>query len=361
MSENSNYPLKCPIWGTIAAEVQRDHENSRGIILYDSPRTGGGFSISTNGTSWSDRNPYSMLQIVDASVKARLTSWLIEQRRLGEEFPEVNCDSIENAKVRRSLRITERADNFLRYLSRLEGIFGSGFRAPYLGRNDNPYERYLKVLSYLESTSNIEKEEKVLNQQINKQILTYLRYLNDKKWISSEFLNDSSGNRIESVHRFYLTVDGYSRLEDLNYTSSSSSQAFVAMWFDSSMKSARDSILLAIKNAGYEPIIIDQKPHINKIDDEIIAEIRRSRFVVADFTQDQSGARGGVYYEAGFAHGLGIPVIFTCQKDWLKKIHFDIRQYNCITWEKEDLKKLQEDLANRITAILGDGPGRSVS
>jgi len=116
-----------------------------------------------------------------------------------------------------------------------------------------------------------------------------------------------------------------------------------------------------IKKTGYEPVRIDQKQHVNKIDDEIIAEIRRARFVVADFTQDETGARGGVYYEAGFAHGLGISVIFTCREDWLKKIHFDIRQYNCIRWKDNDLEKLQKDLANRITAILGDGPGRSAS
>ncbi len=37
------------------------------------------------------------------------------------------------------------------------------------------------------------------------------------------------------------------------------------------------------------------------------------RFMIADFT----GHRGGVYFEAGFAHGLGIPVIWTCREDQL--------------------------------------------
>ena len=59
---------------------------------------------------------------------------------------------------------------------------------------------------------------------------------------------------------------------------------------------------------------IDQKEHLNRIDDEIIAEIRRTRFLVADCTQGETGPRGGVYYEAGFAHGLKIPVVmkFRC-------------------------------------------------
>ena len=94
-----------------------------------------------------------------------------------------------------------------------------------------------------------------------------------------------------------------------------------------------------------------QKEHVNKIDDEIIAEIRRSRFLVADFTQGQDGARGGVYFEAGFAFGLGIPVIYTCRKDMIEKLAFDTRQYNHIFWEcNEDLRR---SLGNRIAATIG--------
>ena len=33
---------------------------------------------------------------------------------------------------------------------------------------------------------------------------------------------------------------------------------------------------------------------------------------------DLTGYRGGVYFEAGFASGLGLPVIYTCRKDWAK-------------------------------------------
>ena len=58
------------------------------------------------------------------------------------------------------------------------------------------------------------------------------------------------------------------------------------MWFDESMDQAFEvGIEPAIEEAGYKPLRIDRKEHVNKIDDEIIAELRRSRFVVADFTQ----------------------------------------------------------------------------
>jgi hypothetical protein len=81
-----------------------------------------------------------------------------------------------------------------------------------------------------------------------------------------------------------------------------------------------------------------------------MASIRGSRFVVADFT----GSRGGVYYEAGFAHGLDLPVIFMCREG--DELHFDIRQYNCIFWKADALENAQARLRNRILATLGQGP-----
>ena len=111
-----------------------------------------------------------------------------------------------------------------------------------------------------------------------------------------------------------------------------------------------DVIKLATRAAGYEPLRIDSKQHNGKIDDEIMASIRAPRFVVSDFT----GNRGGVYYEAGFAHGLGLPVIFMCREG--DELHFDIRQYNCIFWKPENFEDAQSRLKNRILATLGQGP-----
>ena len=111
----------------------------------------------------------------------------------------------------------------------------------------------------------------------------------------------------------------------------------------------------AIRDVGYEPVRIDRKEFLGKVDDEIVAEIRKSRFVVADFTTSKkSGARGGVYYEAGFAQGLGIDVIYTCRKDRMKAVHFDTNHFNHITWKKP--KDLREQLRHRIEATLGRGP-----
>jgi hypothetical protein len=61
-----------------------------------------------------------------------------------------------------------------------------------------------------------------------------------------------------------------------------------------------------------------------------------------------------VYYEAGYARGLGLTVIPTCRKDEINKLHFDVRQYNCIDWENP--AELASRLQARIEAIIGDGP-----
>lgn len=96
-----------------------------------------------------------------------------------------------------------------------------------------------------------------------------------------------------------------------------------------------------------QPIRIDFVEHNGKICDRILSEIRQSTLLIADFT----GNRGGVYFEAGFALGLGIPVIFTCRTDFLKKgVHFDTRQYNHIEWQTSE--ELKTKLINRIKATL---------
>jgi hypothetical protein len=63
----------------------------------------------------------------------------------------------------------------------------------------------------------------------------------------------------------------------------------------------------------------------------MISQIRRSKFLIADFT----GHRGGVYFEAGYAMGLGLPVFWTCRRDDLDKLHFGIRsEVQCPPWVK---------------------------
>lgn len=150
---------------------------------------------------------------------------------------------------------------------------------------------------------------------------------------------------------FVITPKGYMKLDEGRRRPSVSTQGFVAMWFDADLATAySDGLQVGVMNAGYNPLRIDKVEHVNRIDDEIIRQINASRFVVADFT----GHRGGVYFEAGYALGINIPVFWTCRKSDMHGLHFDIRQFNCIDWTSPD--ELSTRLAARIEAVLGHGP-----
>ena len=54
--------------------------------------------------------------------------------------------------------------------------------------------------------------------------------------------------------------------------------------------------------------------------------------------------------------GLGIPVFWTCRKGDMDKLHFDIRQFNCIDWKTTE--ELATRLNVRLEAMLGAGPNK---
>jgi len=148
-----------------------------------------------------------------------------------------------------------------------------------------------------------------------------------------------------------LTVKGMLAAEALGASISNSPRGFVAMSFDKSLHDVWiNGFVPAIRAAGYSPVRIDDEDFIGGISDQIISEIRRSRFVVADYT----GQRNGVYFEAGFALGLGLFVIQTCREDEVDKLHFDIRHINTLTWVKPE--DLIDSLSKRIRAVIGAGP-----
>ena len=79
-------------------------------------------------------------------------------------------------------------------------------------------------------------------------------------------------------------------------------------------------------------------------------EIRASRFVVAEISQHNNGA----YWEAGFARGLGKPVIYMYNKHIGKsdRPHFDVGSDLYIPWEEDKPEKAADDLKAVIRATL---------
>ena len=311
---------RCAIWGTAAGRVTSEISRGR-LTIHDSPRAGGSYTVEL---IVADR----VLPSLDGEAKARLTSYLIGSREQGNTTPYIGPGEVENAQVSPSMSVHERALSLLSYIAHI---------TPRIGQDLQLYDAIDGALAWSES---IDPDE--------------VRFLAD--YLSSRGLIKTSPTAL-SLHYCVLSVEGYSHLATAR-ESLRPNQAFVAMWLDPSLNGPYDeAIKPAIEDAGYEACRIDQRESIGKIDDEIIREIRRSRFMVADFTQGEDGNRGSVYYEAGFARGLGLPVISTCREDQLPRLAFDTRQYVHISWN--DPAVLREQLANRIGAVVGEGTRRS--
>lgn len=79
-----------------------------------------------------------------------------------------------------------------------------------------------------------------------------------------------------------------------------------------------------------------------------LAQIRRSRLVIADYTQ----ASGTVEFMVGIAVGSGIPVIGSCRSDGVDRLYpIDIRRHDLLIWKTPE--ELSEKLTQRILAVLG--------
>jgi hypothetical protein len=146
-----------------------------------------------------------------------------------------------------------------------------------------------------------------------------------------------------------LTRVGWERYENLLTRGgrAASRRAFVAMWFDDSMDYLWEHGLKpGIADAGFDPYRVKGASQSDRIDAHVIAEIRGCRFIVAEVT----GARPAVYYEAGFAEGLGIPVIWACKRSDEATMSFDTRQFPHILWDAPD--DLRRQLADRIRAAI---------
>ena len=335
MNYSNQIGKECLIWDGYPADSFTNGKG--GYFVEHSHRAGGNYSLS-----WEAK---CTIEELDNYSKAKITTWLVDQRRLGNFWPTVTTAIVEEAKTARALTADERAERLLRFLAGETTRVGETVRfedqltARLLGQPENSDAGRTLRLSLAHSESTGLDEIHFLQ-----------RYLIQKEWI------DLYGPHRNGTGQFVVTVPGYEHIAEQE-VNPSSDRVFVAMWFDDSMVDARENgIKPAIVNTGYAPVLIDEKPDVDKIDDEIIGEIRRSRFLIADFTYGDKGIRGGFYYEAGFALGLGLEVIRSCRADQIADLHFDVNHHYHIAWNTPE--ELREGLERRILALVGEGPNR---
>jgi hypothetical protein len=142
--------------------------------------------------------------------------------------------------------------------------------------------------------------------------------------------------------RARLTPEGWTRVDELRRAHVSSRFAFFARKFANADldRVFAECLQPAVKRTGFDLRTVTQKAgHIDAIIED---EIRRCRFLIADLSDNNAGA----YWEAGFAEGLGKPVIYVCRDG--VETHFDTDHRQTVRW---DLAKLDET-ATRLKAVI---------
>lgn len=250
--------------------------------------------------------------------RAKLSGWVLEQNQSGS-IPMITSDNVKKIIDRPLPSVAERATKLLLEAERGLNNLGDRFNI------GDP--RFLAA-----TYSSKQRDVQYLLNILHEQSLAEAKVL---------------GGECE------ILSNGYMHLDEMRSKATTSSQGFIAMWFHDDLNEIyTKGFQSGVFEAGYDPIRIDRTEHINRIDDEIIRQINASKFIIADFT----GHRGGVYFEAGYAMGCDIPVFWTCRKDDMSDLHFDIRQFNCIDWETHE--DLATRLATRIESVLGLGPNK---
>ena len=269
---------------------------------------------------------YSITSTAKSMVENRslisLSSWIREKNDLGIEPPNISSDIIE--QIHDVIPIYTTSQKQLILLRKLEN------KTDYPGQKVTIHPHFDFTIAWASR---------------EKELIYYVQSLIDRKLIKSDKVEE-----IEEEFPFDVEITslGWDFLDEHAKPSVMSDQAFVAMSFSPDLKSAwENGFREAIKDAGFKAYRIDEEPHNERIDVKIVAEIKNSLFLVSDVTEQKQG----VYFEAGYAIGLGIPVIWSVRKDELAKVHFDTRQYNHIVWESED--DLKKQLYNFICAIIG--------
>lgn len=147
-----------------------------------------------------------------------------------------------------------------------------------------------------------------------------------------------------------LTFSGWLEFEDISRGITTGRNAFMAMPFnkpdleDTWLPRLRGTVL----DTGFTLKRVDDEPKPGIIDVRMRLQIKEARFLIVELTH----ANNGAYWEAGFAEGLGKPVIYTCQEN--HPTHFDVDHSLRIEWNPDNLEPALARLKATIRNALPD-------
>ena len=290
---------KCPVCKAI---LQDDPIPSRGDEkFFDCPRCG---EFVLSGTLFSTL-PGTLQDDKNASAKI---SYAIRSMQKSDQEVKLDTQNIKPILETSLPRPSEQADLLLRWVA--ENIGGPGETVAV-----NPH-----------------KHSSVIGSKTPEGFELILRYLMDMDLLI--------GNMFVGIGPFQgadvtLSIKGWNYYEQLLKGRITYHKAFMAMKFgDLELDEVFEEVLKpSTKQVGFELIRLTDVPRAGLIDDRLRVEIQASDFLIADLTHDNPGA----YWEAGYAEGLGKPVIYTCEKEKFEthKTHFDTNHHLTVIWDKK--------------------------
>lgn len=311
---------RCPV---CAQELLRDAEKHQRKIYFECPRCG---RYALSDEAHTDLGDW--LRQYETNGRAVL-SHVINQMSAREQWPLVTTFLIEDILKNTSLpKPPEQMDRLVMWL---------GDRLPTLGSTiDND-----ELEPAIAWTGAGDRES----------LAVMVQEVNLSGYVAGEVLGNMSPPQVYSLR---LTLLGWERYEELKRGLSTSRNAFLAMKFgDAELDAIFDNHFKpAVEATGFKLNKLNENQPAGLIDDRLRVEIRQSRFLVADLTHHNNGA----YWEAGFAEGLGKPVIYTCRKDVFEDnqqgTHFDTNHHLTVPWDPENMAEAVNKIKATIRATL---------
>ena len=163
----------------------------------------------------------------------------------------------------------------------------------------------------------------------------------------------ATGRIFRSFTNIDLSLEGWERYEEEKRGKFQGDYGFIAMPFEEPDLEAfvQGTVKPAVKDGtGYDLVDLRDVARAGVIDNIMRNRIRDAAFVIADLTHDNSGA----YWEAGYAEGLGKPVIYICEKAKFKEesTHFDTNHCMTVPWCQDDPDSFLEKLIATIRRSL---------
>jgi len=144
-----------------------------------------------------------------------------------------------------------------------------------------------------------------------------------------------------------LTYKGWLEFEELERGHTSGRKAFYATPFGKQDLEEKwePGLKDAVKETGFDLLRVDDEPKPGLIDVRMRMQIKEARFLIVELTHANLGA----YWEAGYAEGLGKPVIYTFMEERDKeRPHFDVDHSLRVNWQPDNL----DDAFEQVKAII---------